>query len=227
MSGDSDAGGFDPVQYAVSIGYSRAELASVPEGVVCRGCGNPTALAELRPGETVLDLGSGSGLDAFLAAQRVGSTGRVIGVDASHEAVAKATAHAAAGGYANVVFKAAPMDHVPLEDASIDAAISNCVVNYAADKAATFKELFRCLRPGGRVLVSDLLVEGEFSQGALQDPLWGDWLAHASGKREYLAAIAAAGFREVEVLAEGAFPMTEMDPRLRGRIVSIKLRAQK
>jgi SAM-dependent methyltransferase len=106
-------------------------------------------------------------------------------------------------------------------------AISNCVVNYAADKAATFKELFRCLRPGGRALVSDLLVEGESSQEALQDPLWGDWLAHASGKREYLAALAAAGFRGVEVLAEGTFPMAEMDPRLRGRIVSIKLRARK
>jgi len=227
MSEEHQSGGFDPLEYAVSVGYSKAELQSVPEGVVCRGCGNPTALAEFRQGETVLDLGSGSGLDAFLAAERVGSTGRVIGVDSSEETVAKATAHATAGGYANVVFKTGQMDHLALEDESVDVAISNCVINYAADKEATFKELFRCLRPGGRILVSDLLVEGEFSQEALQDPLWGDWLARASGKREYLSAMAAAGFRQVEILAEGAFPMAELDPRLRGRIVSIKVRARK
>ncbi len=158
---------FDPVQYARSMGYSEEELQGVPDGLVCHGCGNPVALAELQEGETVLDLGSGGGLDAFLAAIRVGPAGRVVGVDSAAEAVAKATEAASEGGYANVVFEVGRMEQLPLKDESMDVVISNCVVNHAADKLAVFREVLRCLRPGGRLVLTDLVVEGEFSQAAL------------------------------------------------------------
>ena len=177
---------FDPIQYARSLGYSEEELRGVPEGLVCHGCGNPVALAELQEGVTVLDLGAGGGLDAFLAAQRVGTTGRVIGVDSSAEMVAKATEAASKGGYTNVVFKVGRMEHLPLEDESIDVIISNCVINHAGDKLVVFKELIRCLRPGGRLVVTDLVAEGEFSQAALADDVWGEWLRVATGKQEYM-----------------------------------------
>ena len=140
----------DPVQYAKSLGYSEEELRGVPEGLVCHGCGNPVALAELQEGEIVLDLGSGGGLDVFLAAKRVGPTGRVIGVDSSAEVVAKAAEAASKGGYTNVVFKVGQMEQLPLEEESVDVVISNCVINHAADKLAVFREVFRCLRPGGK-----------------------------------------------------------------------------
>ena len=116
---------FDPIQYARSLGYSEDELRGVPEGWVGHGCGNPVALAELQEGETVLDVGSGGGLDAFLAVQRVATTGRVIGVDSSVEMVAKAAEAAAKGGYTNVVFKVGRMEHLPLDDESVDVVISN------------------------------------------------------------------------------------------------------
>lgn len=218
---------FDPVQYAKSLGYSEDELRAVPEGLVCHGCGNPVALAELKEGETVLDLGSGGGLDVFLAAKRVGPTGRVIGMDSSAEMVANATEAASKGSYTNVVLKVGHMEQLPLEDESVDVVMSNCVINHAADKLATFKELFRCLRPGGRMVVTDLMAEGQFSQAALHDEVWGEWLAHASGKRGYLAAIQRAGFKDVAVVAENTFPMAEADERLRGKIVSIGVEAYK
>lgn len=217
----------DPIQYAKSLGYCEEELRGVPEGLVCRGCGNPVALAELQEGEAVLDLGSGGGLDAFLAANRVGPVGRVIGVDSSAEAVAKATAAASKGGCANVVFKVGQMDQLPLKDESVDVVISNCVVNHAADKLAAFREVRRCLRPGGRLVLTDLVVEGEFSQAALDDAVWGEWLGVALGKQEYLFSMEKAGFRSLTVVRETAFPMAEQDERLRGRILSIAVKAYK
>ena len=218
---------FDPIQYARSLGYSEEELRSLPEGLVCQGCGNPVALAELQEGATVLDLGSGGGLDAFLAAQRVGATGRVIGVDSSAEMVAKAAEAASKGGYANVVFKVARMEHVPLEDESIDVVISNCVINHARDKLAVFQEVIRCLRPGGERIVTDLVTEGEFSQAALDDDVWGEWLRVATGKEAYLSSIREAGFQNLKLVRETTFPMAEQDERLRGRIVSIAVEAYK
>jgi arsenite methyltransferase len=217
----------DPIQYAKSMGYSDEELRGVPEGLVCHGCGNPVALAELREGESVLDLGSGGGLDVFLAAKRVGPTGRVIGVDRSAETVGKAAERAAQGGYANVLFKAGRMEELPLEDRSVDVVISNCVINHAADKLLVFRELLRCLRPQGRMVITDLAAEGPFSKAALDDELWGDWLARASGKREYVRTIEKAGFKNLTVLGEAAFPMAELDDRLRGKIVSIGVKAHK
>jgi SAM-dependent methyltransferase len=217
----------DPLQYARSLGYSEEELRGVPEGLVCHGCGNPVALAELREGETVLDLGCGGGLDALLAANRVGPTGRVIGVDGSAEAVAKAAEAVSKGGYANVVFKVGRMEELPLEDESVDVVLSNCVVNYAADKLAVFREVLRCLRPGGRLALTDLVADGEFSQAALKDEVWGQWLGVALGKQAYLRNIEGAGFRNLTVVRETAFPMAEQDERLSGRIVSIAVKAYK
>lgn len=229
MSGSQtdDSGASNPLDHAKSLGYSEEEIKSVPQGVVCRGCGNPTALAELKEGETVLDLGCGSGLDAFLAARRVGPTGTVIGVDASAETVTKAAQHAAEGNYRNVTFRVGKMTSLPLDNESVDVVVSNCVVNYSADISDTFREIFRCLRPGGRMVVADLVTEGEFSQDVLEDPLWGEWIAGAVGKRDYLTAIEEAGFRNVAVATESLFAMAEQDDRLRGKILSIQVKAGK
>jgi arsenite methyltransferase len=216
----------DPLEYAKLLGYCEEELRSLPEGLVCHGCGNPIALAELGPGEAVLDLGSGGGLDAFLAAKQVGPRGKVIGVDSSIEAVAKATTTASENGYTNVEFLVGSMEGLPLEDQSVDVVISNCVINHAADKRSVFEELFRCLRPGGRIVVTDLVAEGPFSETAMHDATWGEWLTHASGRQDYLKAIEKAGFRNVATSAT-TFPMAEQDERLRGKIVNLAVRACK
>jgi arsenite methyltransferase len=217
----------DPTEYAKSLGYTDEELRGVPEGTVCHGCGNPIALADLKEGESVLDLGSGGGLDAFLAARRVGPQGKVIGVDSSPEMVAKAIENAALGRYSNVMFRVGQMEQLPLGDQSVDVVISNCVINHAADKLAVFRELLRCLRHNGRMILTDLVLEGQVSDAALQDEVWGQWLATASGKRDYLDAIQGAGFRDVTVVAEATFPRAEADERLRGKIVSTAVKAGK
>ena len=218
---------FDSIQYAKSLGYSESDLRCLPEGLVCHGCGDPVVLAELQEGEIVLDLGSGGGLDSLLAARRVGPTGRVIGVDSSSENVTQAAEAASKGGYANIVFEVGRMEGLPLEEASVDVVISNCVVNHATDKVVVFREVLRCLRPGGRLVVTDLVVAGEFSQAALADEMWGQWLGVALGKQEYLHSIEEAGFRNLLVVRETVFPMAEQDERLRGKIVSIGVKAYK
>jgi len=227
---DSDSSGTradSPLEWAKSLGYSEEEIKSAPQGVVCRGCGNPTAMAELKAGEIVLDLGCGSRLDAFLAARKVGPRGRVIGIDASAEVVTAAIQHAATGDYPNVEIRVGVMTALPVEDQSVGVVISNCVINYSADIIATFREIFRCLKPGGRMLIADLVTQGEFSQDALEDPLWGEWLAGAVSNQAYLAAIEQAGFRNASVVAESLFPGAEKDDRLRGRILSIQVKASK
>ena len=152
------------LDHAKALGYSEEEIRSLPHGLVCRGCGNPTALAQLKAGEIVLDLGCGAGLDAFLAARKVGPTGKVIGVDVSADIVAEATRNARTGNYANVAFVVGQITAVPLENGSVDVVVSNCVLNYCVDLAATFQEVFRCLKPAGRILIADLVTEGEFSK---------------------------------------------------------------
>ena len=216
--------------YAESIGYSPQEIKSVPEAAaVTHGCGNPTALAELKAGESVLDLGCGGGLDAFLAAQRVGRKGRVIGLDMTPEMVERARANARAGNYTNVEFGIAEIEKLPLPDGSVDVVISNCVINHALDKLAVFKEAYRVLKADGRLFVSDLVTAGKLSVGVLRnaDKLWTEWLSVACDRRQYLNAIEAAGFRAITVVAEGPFPLAEGDNMLKGRIISIQVKAQK
>ncbi len=221
------AGLQDPVAHARSVGYSEEQLNAVaPDAAASRGCGLPLAQAHLRPGEIVLDLGSGGGLDAFLAAREVGPTGRVIGVDAKLDLVHQATASARQSHLPNVEFKHAPIERLPLEDRSVDVALSNCVMNHCADKVRAFKEVYRVLKVGGRMCLSDLVASGPFSEAALSDQVWGEWLKGALSKTDYLRAIEQAGFRDVTIEQETTFPMAENDERLKGRIVSITLTAR-
>lgn len=194
---------------AAAIGYSQEELQAVPEGAnLGLGCGNPVALASLSPGETVLDLGSGAGFDCFLAAQRVGPQGRVIGVDMTPSMIDRARANAATGEFGNVEFRLGEIEHLPVADASVDAVISNCVVNLSPDKAQVFAEAMRVLRPGGRLMVSDLVLDAPLP-AAVRDSVeaYVGCVAGALLRDEYLAAMSEAGFEQVEVVEEASFSM--------------------
>jgi len=219
----------DLAQQAKSMGYSEKEIRSLPEAAVMGlGCGNPTALAELKEGETVLDLGSGGGLDVFLAAQKVGEKGRVIGVDMTTEMVEKAEENARKGNYKNVEFRLGEIETLPVEDNSIDVIISNCVINLSPDKLATYKEAFRVLKSGGRILISDLVTEGELPEDVRRSfDAWAECIAGALEKQEYLNTIKKAGFREVAIVAEHAYGEPGMDDRLKGKIISIQVKAYK
>jgi arsenite methyltransferase len=227
-AGGCDVGRPDPAAYATSVGYSGEELKTVPvEAVMSLGCGNPVARAGLRQGEIVLDLGSGGGLDAFLAARWVGPAGRVIGVDVTLEMVTRAKENAKKAKLENVEFKHAPIERLPLDDGSVDVIISNCVMNHCADKVRAFREVYRVLKVGGRMCISDLVISGAFSEATLKDEVWGEWLRAAQSKSDYLRAIEQAGFQAVAVEEEATFPMAENDERLKGRIVSLGLTARK
>ena len=184
--------------------YSAQELADLPENVtdMAMGCGNPTAIADLKPGEVVLDLGSGGGIDCFLAARQVGPQGRVIGLDMTPEMIKLARRRAKEAEATNVEFRYGEIEDIPLPDESVDVIISNCVINLSLDKDAVFREAYRVLRPGGRVMVSDIVVDGEFPR-SIRDSLdaWAGCVAGALQESDYLGKIRAAGFEEVEVLA--------------------------
>ena len=195
-----------------SIGYTDEELENIPGGAnLGLGCGNPVALASLREGETVLDLGSGAGLDCFLAAKKVGEKGKVIGVDMTPEMIDKARENARQGGYANVEFRLGEIENLPVADSSVDVVISNCVINLVPDKARAFKETFRVLKPGGRLMVSDIVVLTELPE-SIKNSIAGyiGCLSGAIMKDQYIEAVKEAGFKEVRVVDETFYPVDSM-----------------
>ena len=193
---------------SLGIGYSEEDLGQAPEGAnLGLGCGNPVALASLREGEVVLDLGSGAGFDSFLAAERVGPTGRVIGVDMTAEMLDKARENAKKSGRANVEFRLGEIEHLPVADSSVDVILSNCVINLSPDKAEVFAEAFRVLRPGGRLMVSDIVLTAPLPAPLAESALlYSSCVAGALLKTEYLGHIAGAGFTEIAVQGETVFP---------------------
>jgi len=220
----------------LSLGYTAEQKAALPAGAdLGLGCGNPLAHAALRPGETVLDLGSGAGVDCFLAAREVGGTGRVIGVDMTPAMLARARANAARGGYANVEFRLGEIEHLPLADASVDCIISNCVVNLSPDKPQVFREALRVLRPGGRLMVSDLVLVRPLSEELRHDvALYVGCVAGAAMKEQYLGMMRDAGFADVAVVEERAYtvgldalPAGTPQREAFASVVSVKVRARK
>ena len=194
------------------IGYGDEEISSVPDGAnLGLGCGNPVALASLKNGETVLDLGSGAGFDCFLAANKVGKDGKVIGVDMTPEMIEKARGNARKGNYTNVEFRLGEIENIPAADNSVDAIISNCVINLAPDKKRVFKEAFRVLKSGGRLMVSDLVLLKELPD-AVKDSVeaYIGCLAGAMMKGDYIEAITDAGFRDVKIVDETYYPIEMM-----------------
>ncbi len=194
---------------STKIGYSQEELEKVPEGAnLGLGCGNPTAIASLKEGETVLDLGSGAGLDCFLAAKKVGTKGRVIGVDMTPEMIDKARGNAQKGGYENVEFRLGEIENLPVSDESVDIVISNCVINLSPDKSKVFEETFRTLRSGGRLMVSDIVLLKELPDFIKNSPeAYVGCISGAITKDEYLGAIKEAGFQKVRIAGETSFPL--------------------
>ncbi len=191
---------------AEAFGYSAEELTSIPaEANMGLSCGNPTATAHLKPGEVVVDLGSGGGLDVFLAAKQVGPQGRAIGIDMTAAMIERARANAQAGGYGNVEFYQATIDHLPLPDASVDCVISNCVLNLAPDKPAVFREIFRVLKPGGRLAISDIALKAELPEAIASSlAAYVGCISGAIRIEDYRTELLKAGFEFVEVVDSGA-----------------------
>ena len=194
---------------STKIGYSQEELKRVPEGAnLGLGCGNPIALASLKEDETVLDLGSGAGLDCFLAAKKVGAKGKVIGVDMTPEMIDKARDNAQKEGYENVEFRLGEIENLPVSNESVDIVISNCVINLSPDKRRVFDETFRVLRSGGRLMVSDIVLLKKLPDFIKNSPeAYVGCISGAMMKDEYLGAMKAAGFQEVRIVGETSFPL--------------------
>jgi len=200
--------GPDKERESLAVGYSAEDLSGVPaESNLGLGCGNPAALAGLKEGETVLDLGAGAGIDCFLAARKVGPTGRVIGVDMTPQMIDRARENVRKSGAANIEFRLGEIESLPAADASIDVIISNCVINLSPEKDRVFREAFRVLKPGGRLLVSDIVLSRPLPK-ALQESaaVYTACVAGAMLRDDYLKEIEAAGFRRVEIVSETAFP---------------------
>lgn len=190
------------------IGYSDEEMRVVPDGAnLGLGCGNPTAIASLKEGETVIDLGSGGGFDCFLASAQVGETGRVIGVDMTAEMINLARENALKGGYGNVEFRLGEIEDLPVTDNTADVVFSNCVINLSPDKAQVFREAYRVLKPGGRLLVSDIVLLKDLPEEIRNSvEAYVGCVAGAVARDTYMQAIEDAGFRDVKILKEASFP---------------------
>ena len=211
------------------VGYSEAELGAVPEGAdMGLGCGNPVALASLKEGETLVDLGSGGGLDCFLAAKKVGKNGRIIGVDMTPEMLDKARRNAKLGNYINVEFRLGEIENLPVADNSVDVVMSNCVINLTTNKQRVFDEAFRVLRPGGRIMISDLVLSKELPSELRRrvDPT--SCVTGAILKEEYLEIVEKAGFRNVGITAEKQYYYDDMsvDPATTVVVLNTKTNSQ-
>jgi SAM-dependent methyltransferase len=214
---------------AKAVGYSGEELEHVPEeSVMGLGCGNPTATADLKAGEVILDLGAGAGVDVFLAANKVGPTGRVIGVDMTEEMVGKATSTARDHGYHNVEFRLGEIEKLPVQDESVDAIISNCVINLSPDKSKVFREAYRVLKPSGRLTVSDIVSEGALPDEIKSDSnAWACCIGGALEHQEYLENIKKAGFKDVQVLSSREFYLEGEGSQTPTKLLSIAVKASK
>jgi len=225
----SCACGVSPLSQAEAIGYLREDLEHIPEeAVMGLGCSNPTAIADLKAGEVVLDLGSGAGVDVFLAANKVGSAGRVIGVDMTEEMIDKAEGIARTHGYHNVEFRLGEIEKLPVEDKSVDVIISNCVINLSPDKSKVFHEAYRALKPGGKLTVSDIVSEGALPDEIKNDPeAWAACIAGALEQQEYLKKIKKAGFGDVQVVSSKEFYIEGKGGKVIKKLLSITVKAYK
>ena len=196
----------------LDIGYSKEELNSLPEGAnLGLGCGNPTALASIKEGETIIDLGSGAGMDCFLAANKVGETGKVIGVDMTSQMLDNARENARKGNYENVEFRLGEIENLPVADNTADLIISNCVINLSPDKQKVFKEAFRVLKPGGRIMISDIVLTQELPSLLKQSlEAYVGCVSGAMIKEGYLGVIKEVGFHDVEIMGESYYPIRLM-----------------
>jgi SAM-dependent methyltransferase len=239
--GSANGGSCDPI---TSDLYSPDEQSTLPESAVLAslGCGNPTALAELRDGETVLDLGSGGGIDVLLSARRVGPTGKAYGLDMTDEMLALARANQAKAGATNVEFLKGDIEHIPLPDDSVDVIISNCVINLAADKRRVLAEAFRVLKPGGRLAVSDVVVRGELPEPVRRSmELWVGCVAGALSEEEFTRILTEKGFADASIeptriyefddtrafLAESGLDTEVLAREVGGRVMGAFIRATK
>jgi len=201
-SGSCGCNGNDKEEIAKQIGYSKKNITKFSSANLGLGCGNPVALSKLKKGETVLDLGSGAGFDAFLALEKVGKTGKVIGVDMTERMIERANENAKKYDYTNIEFKLGDIENIPLKDSSIDVIISNCVINLVPDKEKAFSEAYRVLRKGGRMYLSDIVLLGELTKEQKKDEkLLSGCVAGASQKEDYIKKIKQAGF-SVKILDE-------------------------
>jgi arsenite methyltransferase len=202
--GTGCCGGTSAEQVAREIGYGNQELEAVPDGAnLGLGCGNPTAIAALQPGETVVDLGSGAGLDCFLAARQVGAAGCVIGIDMTDEMLERARENAARGGFSNVEFRKGDIEALPVEDASVDVLLSNCVLNLVPDKRRAFDEITRVLKPGGRIAVSDIVLERPLPRELAEDATaYAGCVSGAILRGDYLRLLKEVGLTDLQVTAE-------------------------
>lgn len=200
------------------MGYTDKELQSVPEGAnLSLGCGNPVALASLKEGETIIDLGSGAGIDCFLAAKKVGEKGKVIGVDMTHEMIDKARENAKKGNYTNVEFRLGEIENLPIADNTADVIISNCVINLSPNKKRIFQEAFRVLKPGGRLMVSDIVLLKELSENIKKRAHPASCVRGAIVKNKYLETIQQVGFHDVRIIEEKQYSFEDVvnDPNAR------------
>ena len=229
---NSCCGGPDLVEdISMKIGYTEEELKTVPEGAnLGLGCGNPVALASLREGETVLDLGSGAGFDCFLAADKVGKNGRVVGVDMTPEMIIKAKENLKKTSYENVEFRLGEIENLPVDDSFVDVIISNCVINLSPDKRRVFTETYRVLKPGGRLMISDIVLLKElpnFIRDSIEAYI--GCLSGALIRDEYIKLLKEAGFKNVKIIDETSFPIEFIlnDPSVKSIIEDSKIPCEK